>query len=810
MDANLTVALGSQVDLTLEADRGLAQAEVTLPDGTTRILDLEGSNRMTLGLRADRPGQVQIKVTDPNGLTAQTTVAIETRESFRHTPQFRLLSPAEGDCQVAEDANVTIAFQVFDEGGLGPVRLAHQQPDKAATVLDMPVEPGATSVTFSHTLDIKALGLRAGDCILFHASADETPDASQGQPRTFNSPIYMIEVRPKTGPQEPEPAGPPGVKVDTLLDVLEYTRALVKNTWAAMQAQGADGSPPDLKGLLHDVGYCHKALSRIRDDPNAGLSDGQKAAIKPILSDYDQAGQALGRADPAGALPAEERAYQALRLLVQEGPPQEPGQSLPDPNAADRPERVKIEDPNQQELLGRQASQQQDQDMGTLGDQLAALAQQQGRLKDQLSRLMQSQRDRAKEDQETADKTSSDSSQGGSSSESGQSGQSTAKASSGQGGQSGPSTGDQESSTPQTGREGGDSAQGRDSGPQRAANQQPTPEGSRSGQQASTGQGGQSDQSAGDAQSRTPGTGRDGKSSDRNSDLGPEGAANEQPTAKGSGRSGQRGSQGKGAGEGQERSSTGVQTQQTSGASASDRVAMLKAKQLAIQQQAKALSASMPGVDSGSKPEGSPSNQGQSGPSTDAASGVDSSVREAIARMDQALKALGQMQADGAMSAAKGQQAAQSMDEARKELAKVGAAAEDASERQAQAARLAKDLIDRAQALEKASLARQAQGLARQLSDAEALLKALGQPGTATVGGGRQASAPNLTTVLTRSPNVAPAELARRMAEQLRTASLGPGRRPGRVTQQEPTDLGFFESENAFYEAAAQPRTREP
>ena len=55
---------------------------------------------------------------------------------------------------------------------------------------------------------------------------------------------------------------------------------------------------PKLKALAEDVQYCASRLTKIRDDPEAGFSDGDKAVMNACSKSYEQAKRHLEGHDP--------------------------------------------------------------------------------------------------------------------------------------------------------------------------------------------------------------------------------------------------------------------------------------------------------------------------------------------------------------------------------------------------------------------------------------------------------------------------------------------------------------------------------
>jgi hypothetical protein len=103
------------------------------------------------------------------------------------------------------------------------------------------------------------------------------------------------------------------------MDILEYTRAIVKKTWAiSSKTELVDEDRSRLESINGDIQYCDAQLERIRDDAEYGFSELDKAVLNGVLERYKLASGCLGKHDASGALTPIKEAYRILRKFIDE------------------------------------------------------------------------------------------------------------------------------------------------------------------------------------------------------------------------------------------------------------------------------------------------------------------------------------------------------------------------------------------------------------------------------------------------------------------------------------------------------------
>jgi cell division septum initiation protein DivIVA len=119
-----------------------------------------------------------------------------------------------------------------------------------------------------------------------------------------------------------------------------------------------------------------------------------------------------------------------------------------------------------------------------------------------------------------------------------------------------------------------------------------------------------------------------------------------------------------------------------------------------------------------------------------------------------------------------------------------------------EAQEMAEQLAADADAFDESVTEAEREDMLARLEAAKRLLETMPEPQWAQVGKGRRnPSSP--TAVLTKNPNIAPAEAARQMARQFWSIALNAKKRQHQLLDDESSDLTFYGQENEFFENAA-------
>lgn len=744
-DQPLAVLPHSRVEFKAQASMAMREAAVVGPDGQTQTQSLDGADHFGFEMTADRSSSIQVSGTSVDGLASAEAKELRIILKSDEPPEFQLVSP-QGDYLTTDVASVPIAFEVTDDFGLDGARLICELPGREPVVLASASPEGGKQCSLTHVLELEQYELHVGDVILFYATARDVRTGYRPSDANACSEIYFIEIRAyrqywhvQGGGKSQSPNGMPAA--DDLIAILEYTRAIVKKTWTLARSPGASGEDRSkMEALAADVQYCATKLADIRDDPDAGFGEGEKAVMNAILKFYEQAKERLDARDARGALPPVQEAYRILRMFIDEmNLKWSPPDNVPSP-PDEKPEKIKLQEQPQEPKMEKERIESR---LKEIQQKIESLARQQESLKADAAKALERDEE-AKAATQSARKAQSES---GSASK----GKNEAQASQQKGDLPGSEGAEGQS------EQAGDAQSGQSDGQQ--------------GKESAAGQSGQSGQS----QSGQPGSGQSSS-----------GQGNQPGT-------GQRGESSQGqSSDGWSALGSGEATGRAS-AQRDAQMRMLQARQKALREQASELSDQVGGL--------SVSEQSSPGRvSRQAKEHLDQAV-EAMEQFEDKLadaryEALDSAEAAGVTEPA--ESASQRLADAGQAI-KRGLASEgqdSAGKAQEMAEQLARD----ADAYEESLTDAQKQKMMERLKAAERLLESMTGPQWATMSSG---GGPGAGHVYTNDPHTTAADTARLLARQFWSLVLEAKKRQGRPVEEEPSDVEFFEAENKFFEAAA-------
>lgn len=703
----------SSVTLNVQATESLREAVITGLDGKSITKQLDGADRFNFSFKADRTGSIGFRLVGGQGLANDDIPDLEVIAKIDKAPEFKLISP-EGDYVATDVASVPIIFEVTDDFGLDSVQISLEMPGQEPRTVELPVVKGIRSGKFAHTVELEQYDLNVGDSILFYAGATDIDTGSTPEQRRSNSDVYFIEIRAYRQNWRPGQGGGKGngpSPPDELLNILEYTRAIVKKTWAiAGKTTLTESDRSRLKSIDNDVQYCAAELAIMRDDSENGFSEPDKAVLNNILAHYTVASGHLGKGDASSALAQEKSAYRILRKFIfeleKEWKPPPSGQSSP----KQKPDSVKLgESPE----FSHYEKERVQGELKQMQQKLEKLTSDQKHLQIDLEDFLEQEAKKSKLSKETS------------------SGKGDAKSQSAAKGEgSAPGEGDAKSQSTAKG------------------------EGSSSGK--------------GDAKSQSSAKG-EGSSSGK-------GDAESQSTAQGQ--------------------STGQS--QRSGKTVADaeaRLRMFQAKENALHKQVSQLQRDL-------KKLPATSDKG----STQARMETQKHLSEALSKMEKLEAKLTETRYQADTNDDKSAQAVELMEEARRELDQAGKALEtglETSEEQRaakEAQQMAEQLAADADALDKSLTPLEREQMLARLEAAKRLLESMSpaQWNTVRKGGGSGAA-----HSLTQNLQSAPSQQAMEMARQFWSIAIDAKKRQTQLTEDEPSDVTFYELENRFFENAA-------
>ncbi len=786
-DGTLEVLPHSTVELQVECTAPLREASVAMPGGQPAVRTPDGANSFSVQFPVDAAAAMEFTLTSADGIANREPQQLRLVLKGDEPPQFKLLCP-DGDCLATDVASIPITFEVTDDFGLDAVQLFCELPRRDPSLIESKVGEGAKSMTLTHTLELEQHDVRVGDSILFYARATDVSTGQRTADANSCSEVYFIEIRPYQQYWHPEeggqPSSIPGPVPEDLIAILEYTRAILKKTWALANASlPASESASRLDALRGDVEYCTRTLASTRDDPENAFSESDKAALRKIGERYEDAGDKLRRGDADAALPAVRDAYRLLRQFIDElhlkwTPPQS-GQSVPE----EKPERVKLQEEPQSPEMDKQRVENQ---LEKLQRKIDSLTREQKSLSTDLNKALQQE--------QAASSGQPDSASSSSAGSSGQSSPSPAQDSQRQSTQDPQgadkkmpqqtredkqTAGDAGSSEGQKDNEQKDSAKDQATQGQSTSAHAQSQDGSQSSAQqgSSPGSSGSPQQNSASQPGSTQANSQDGKESST-----PQGSSPGSPGAAQNSQTGQA-------------RSAGSQSEGSPSAATDARLRMLEAKQKAIREQASQVQAELQQV------------------RTTEVTAQGRARDEAQKRVGQAVEEMKEFEeklADARYEAAPSQDKAglsESAESARRQLAEAGRAIRqglsgDKPKTAAEQAReMAEQLAADADALDESLSPADRQRMLERLEAAKRLLQDNPDVQWGTVSG-RGTSTGGL--VYTQGGATTPAETARMLAKQFWSIAIEARQKELQPFVEQPSDVEFFQAEKEFFERAAQ------
>jgi len=749
----LEVVPGSSVTLSVKATDKLSKIIATGPDGKTITRQLDGEEEFTFHFTADKNGSAEFSLVNEQGLVNDNVPDLQVIVKTDEPPKFKLVSP-DGDYPATNVASVPITFEVTDDFGLDSVKMCMEIPGREPKEIVVPVEEGIRSKEFTHTIELEEYELTVGDSVLFYAEATDIDTGSEPANRTSSSDVYFIEIRPYRQNWVPMPEGGEssggGAPPVELLNILEYTRAILKKTWAiASKPELTEQDRSRLGFINQDVRYCSEQLALIRDDSQYGFEEPHKAVLNEVIRYYEKASGYLAVHDAASAMVPEKSAYRILRKFILElelawsPPPSGQGRQPKKPDSVKLQEKPEFTGYEKERIEGQLKKMQQ---------KLDKLTREQKELQWSFENFLEQQAEKNAAQQSTDGKTSG-------------------------------------SDAEKQDQEAMNGMQQSEAAGQKA-------ESTSNGQSTGGGQdGAPKEDSSAKSQSAGKGDGASGASGGKQNDSGSQ--ENAQGQSPGEGKSA---SEGQGSGDGTSADESGTDAQRQGGgqdgsANAEARLRMLQAKQGALQKQVSQLKRELQQL-----PENSDGGKGRA----EARQHLD----EAAARMNEFQNEMAEARFRAQMDEQRSNEAVALMDSAKRELDLANKALgreltlSDEEKLAQKAQDMAEQLTEDADALaESVTRAEREQMLAR-LEAAKRLLEMMPEPQWATVDkdGGTPSGASH---VLTKNPNLAPAEMARQMARQFWSIAINAKKRRQQLIESEASDVEFYGQENEFFENAA-------
>ena len=224
---SVDVVQGSDVTLKIQTDQALSEVQVRQDGKLIEPLTPEGSEAV-YQCQPEKSQSLTFTPVNEQGQPVEEPFYVELEVQVDQAPHIELLVP-EGDLPLTEPVPVLVTFKISDDVGLASMALYYEVKDRPAKSLEMPVPDQSKEAELSKTLALDKWRLGEGDTVMFYCKATDVPLDPCGVPQTAVSEIYFIEVQREIKIEEPQETNPGFA--ETLMDALEYIRAIMKKTW---------------------------------------------------------------------------------------------------------------------------------------------------------------------------------------------------------------------------------------------------------------------------------------------------------------------------------------------------------------------------------------------------------------------------------------------------------------------------------------------------------------------------------------------------------------------------------------------------
>jgi hypothetical protein len=319
---------GTKIQLTITADKSVANGQVKLADGSA--VALTGHNQVfTADLVVAKDSSYRVALNDVDGLSNDGGTEYLIRMLNDRPPDVRIVRPA-GDKEVAPLEEVVLEARADDDYGVRSLELVIKANSGKEKVVPIGAPISGTVATGDLTLFLEDLKVKPGDVVTYYARAT---DVGKGRrPTESRSDIFFLEVKPyeEEFVASEGQSGGQGEQQTGLEELIAQQKDIMAATWkldARARRAGASAlSPPDVKA----IGRAQSALQakaeevamqlsaglaaqRRRQGPTVrGLTRPNEDPLPLAVEAMGRAAQELDRVKVAAALPHEEEALSQL------------------------------------------------------------------------------------------------------------------------------------------------------------------------------------------------------------------------------------------------------------------------------------------------------------------------------------------------------------------------------------------------------------------------------------------------------------------------------------------------------------------
>ena len=327
-EGKLEVIEGSEVVLTLTGTVALSKG--TVQTGENAAIEVQGNDGPTLhySFTADTPTSLTFSLTSDEGLVNDALPPLAVSLLKDEKPHFTYVSPGS-DYLATNVASIPLEFTIEDDFGLRDAALVLEIDGRPATRIPATLEQDGKSTTIQHLLELEDHDLSVGDTILVYATATETASALKKTANRTQSEVNFVEIRAynqivyqaseSMGGNVNPSRGLDGERLPTLLQVLEYTRAIMKKTWSLQDAAPFDDEElRKADGIATDASFIADKVTKIKKATQDRVTPEQTRDMGQLATELFATGSAMTQHRADEALEPTKQAYRIARKLVDE------------------------------------------------------------------------------------------------------------------------------------------------------------------------------------------------------------------------------------------------------------------------------------------------------------------------------------------------------------------------------------------------------------------------------------------------------------------------------------------------------------
>ncbi len=410
-EGRLEVMEGAEVLLSLNGTVPIASATVQAgeAESTSHLADEDGT--ITYPFAAKAPLSLAFTLTSAEGLVNDALPPLDVTLLKDEAPHFDYVSPGS-DYLATNVASIPLEFTVEDDFGLAEAALVLEIDGQSPVRVPATIEGDGKSTTIRHLLELEEHDLSIGDTILIYATAREVASALKKSDGIAQSEVSFVEIRAynqivhqaseSMGGNFSPPRGQGGERLPTLLQVLEYTRAIMKKTWSLQNAAPLDEEEQrKAGGIATDAAFIADKVAKIKSASQSRMTPEQSREMGQLATELFATGDAMREERVEDALEPTKVAYRIARKLVDE---LEKGETPPGGGSQrDLLDSIKLEE---QVHLTRFEDEQVQWELKKLAEELDTLREKQKALAKRFERFLLKQPQQEGHTQKITDETS--------------------------------------------------------------------------------------------------------------------------------------------------------------------------------------------------------------------------------------------------------------------------------------------------------------------------------------------------------------------------------------------------------------------